>query len=322
MTGFVLLLSAGVVQAADTPSAVAPVMRLLKSGRVPAARMEAIVEQVIRRGNEHDLAYIYEQASGTDAYDPELRLHIYNLLADAAAERQVIPAGDLSSLVDVISSDQAAASPELRLAAIRLAGDWRVAQAAESLQSLLVNPETPENVRQAALHSLTLIGGDVARQAIVSLTDATHPVSVRSEAVAALASLDLPIAVEQAVGVLNGMNADDDPTGIVSAFLDVQGGSDQLATAIEQSPPRRRSRCFPCDMYSQGRSDASLSTVLGKIAGIEADPQPLTGTSRCQAERGRGSRRCESREAVFRRADLSCMKCHAVSKEADKSDPI
>ncbi|MEZ6053702.1 MAG: HEAT repeat domain-containing protein [Planctomycetaceae bacterium] len=269
VTGFVLLLSAGVVQAADTPSAVAPVMRLLKSGRVPAARMEAIVEQVIRRGNEHDLAYIYEQASGTDAYDPELRLHIYNLLADAAAERQVIPAGDLSSLVDVISSDQAAASPELRLAAIRLAGDWRVAQAAESLQSLLVNPETPENVRQAALHSLTLIGGDVARQAIISLTDPKTPVSVRSEAVAALASLDLPIAVEQAVGVLNGMNADDDPTGIVSAFLDVQGGSDQLASAIEQSPPPKRSRCFPCGTCT--RRDAAMPVCrrcLGQSPGL------------------------------------------------------
>ncbi|MEZ6053701.1 MAG: c-type cytochrome [Planctomycetaceae bacterium] len=75
-------------------------------------------------------------------------------------------------------------------------------------------------------------------------------------------------------------------------------------------------------MYSQGRSDASLSTVLGTIAGIEADPQPLSPEQVAAKLKEVEAHGDASRgEAVFRRADLSCMKCHAVSKGGGQVGP-
>ena len=67
-------------------------------------------------------------------------------------------------------------------------------------------------------------------------------------------------------------------------------------------------------MYAAGRSDAALSDVLSKAAGMAADQVPPTGAAlgkivadvvaKGDAVRG---------ERVFRRADVNCMKCHSVS---------
>ncbi len=39
-----------------------PVVKLLKSGRVPEARQGAVVEMIGKRGSVDDLTYLYEQA--------------------------------------------------------------------------------------------------------------------------------------------------------------------------------------------------------------------------------------------------------------------
>src|SRR5690606_16407254 len=112
----------------EQTSAVASVMRLLKSGRVPQSRLSAFVAQIGRRGNEHDLAYLFHQAQQSPEYDEELRLKVYELLIDAARTRNVKPAGDVSSIAALITDRTA--SPRLRRAAIELAGIWKVPSAA------------------------------------------------------------------------------------------------------------------------------------------------------------------------------------------------
>jgi putative heme-binding domain-containing protein len=67
-------------------------------------------------------------------------------------------------------------------------------------------------------------------------------------------------------------------------------------------------------LYAIGRVEGDLPTVLSEIAGVAADmhlPDPdeirrLVAEVQAQGDAARG-------EAVFRRANLSCMKCHAVS---------
>ncbi len=310
-------------RAADPASGVAPVMRLLKSGRVPAARMGVILEQITRRGNELDLAYVYQQATVADAYDAALRLKAFELLAEAAETRQVIPAGDLSGIAEVISTEAVTDSTELQLIAIRLSGLWKVSKADDRLRSLLVDSNASPKVRAAALHALTSIGGDTARKTIIGLTDPDESLETRQQAVAALVALDTDLAAKRAVTLLQELGAGDFPSDVISAFLDVQGGSTKLAAAIEQTPPTKEVAMLALrQMYSVGRSDTELSTALGKIAGIDADPQPFTkeqvAAKRKVVEADGDAIRGE---AVFRRADLSCMKCHAVSKGGGQVGP-
>jgi putative heme-binding domain-containing protein len=75
-------------------------------------------------------------------------------------------------------------------------------------------------------------------------------------------------------------------------------------------------------MYSVGRSDQALSDVLSKSAGIALDAPPpsqdevakIAAQVAAQGDAARG-------EKIFRRADLSCMKCHAVSQAGGSVGP-
>ncbi len=69
----ICLAASQLAAAADPPSAVSSVLKLLKSGKVPPARMGSVVEMVCTRGNEHDLAYVFEQVADEKAYSLELR---------------------------------------------------------------------------------------------------------------------------------------------------------------------------------------------------------------------------------------------------------
>lgn len=315
--------SGSTVRADDAPSAVGPVMKLLKSGRVPEARLGQILQQVATRGNAHDLAYLYQQAVVERAFPAPLQQEVLRLLVDAGVDRGVTPAGDLSGIAQLIESAAQTNQMELEQAAIQLAGLWKVAPAADVLVQIVSDPESSAGRRGLALTALTRLGGDVALAAIQQLTEPDHPLALRMQAVVGLVRLDLRLAAERGAAILVAADADVDPQEMVSAFLDRQGGSAALAKAIEATPPsvdvaKRAMRA----MYAVGRSDAELSSVLGKIAGIDSDPQPLSKEEvlalvpivEMQGDALRG-------EAVFRRADLSCMKCHAVSKAGGQVGP-
>jgi putative heme-binding domain-containing protein len=305
----------------DAPSAVGPVMNLLKSGRVPESRLEQILTQVASRGNQHDLAYLYHQAIVQNAYEDGLQARVLEMLAEAASNRGVTPAGDLSGIATLIQSTPP--QSEIRRLAIQLAGLWKVADAADPLAAILTDADAPAAHRDAALQAIRRLGGETARSVILQLTAPEQPLPLRLQGAAALVGVDLQAAAQQTAASFRDADADTDLQEVVSAFLDRQGGSDVLAAAIEANPPsadvaRRALRA----MYAVGRSDAKLSSVLGKIAGIDSDPQPLTNAEVLAMvpvveQKGDAARG----EAVFRRADLSCMKCHAVSKAGGQVGP-
>ncbi|MGC3970637.1 MAG: c-type cytochrome [Pirellulales bacterium] len=75
-------------------------------------------------------------------------------------------------------------------------------------------------------------------------------------------------------------------------------------------------------MYSVGRSDAELSDVLSKAAGIAVDSPPPSAEELQKliaevAAHGNAARG----EEIFRRADLSCMKCHSIARAGGQVGP-
>lgn len=311
-------LSAMTVRADDPPSAVGSVLNLLKSGKVPAERLEPVLEIVCSRGNEHDLAYAYSQALQDHVLPLALRVSVLERLAEAARNRKVIPAGDLSGIASLLAADEAA----LQASAIDLAGEWKTPAATRALADLAADPETSGVLRDAALEALVRIDTATARRTIDALTAEERPAGVRAAGIAALARFDVERAAALAVGALDDAQPDD-VARLMTAFLERQNGPAALAAALSESPP-------PVDiaklalrqMYSVGRSDADLSQVLEEAAGIAGDiPAPtaeelaaLIAEVETQGDAARG-------EEVFRRADLSCLKCHAVSQAGGQIGP-
>lgn len=324
---FGLLVVAGcalpIASVSGQDSAVAPLMKLLQSGRLPAERQGTVVEMIVKRGNEKDLGVIFEQLQKPDAFSPALRLQVLQWLADAAVTRKVTPAGDLSSLGKLITDEAVQKDPALLSATIRLASIWKVKSISGELQQLASSDKASEQVQQAAIEGLVNIGDAASIETLSKLAASGKTVRVRLLALAGLVKLDTDAAAKHAADVLSAVTAQDDPAPLVDAFLNRQGGADKLAAALEgKKLPEGAAKMALRHMYSVGRSDAALSDVLSKAAGVATDVPPpteeevakLVAEVNAKGDAARG-------EKIFRRADVNCMKCHAVSQAGGNVGP-
>jgi putative heme-binding domain-containing protein len=304
-------------------SAVPAIMNLLKSGRLPKERLGTVVELVCKQGNAEDLGYIYEQTLKSDAFTNSTRVSALENLAKATISRKVKPKGDLAGLAKLIRPGAAKERRGLQIAAMRLCGLWKVKAASDQLQQVALSETAKIELRRAAIDSLMQVGGKTALATAEKLAGSKFPKPLRYLAVAGMAELDLDKATSSAVGVLQETKTDDDPSALFAAFLDHRAGPDKLAAAIASAKiPIDAARLGLRYMYSIGRSDAALSAALSKAAGIDRDAKPLTekeiqqlsGEVLTKGDAKRG-------EEVFRRVDVSCMKCHAISKAGGDVGP-
>jgi len=107
-----------------------------------------------------------------------------------------------------------------------------------------------------------------------------------------------------------------DPAPLLAAFLDLKGGSDKLASALEkQKVPADVAKLALRHMNAAGRADGPLVTVLSaprpafNVKSKGADGRGGQATGRGGAS-DRATRRAAKR--LFRRGDLNCLKCHAI----------
>lgn len=297
-------------------SAVGPLLNILQRD-LPPDRVAFILDIIAQKGNAYDLGVVYAKAMDENRWRGENRLAALKALAAAARNRKVHPEGELSKLSTLINADTAARSPPAYELAIELAGLWSVGDLADELGALATGKETSTKHRQSALQALVEIGGDPARDAIATLTRDEQPQALRYQGAAALARLDLTEAAPLAVTLLAGGTVKDDPAVLVDAFLDQQGGTEKLAAALEESEQRISADVAKLalrHMFSIGRSDQALVDALSHAAGISTKVEPPTAEemksliadveAKGDAQRG---------ESIFRRADLNCLKCHAIN---------
>lgn len=315
-----LLVVAPAVSAESGVGAVAALMKLLDSGRVPAERRGPVVEMICSRGNPQDLAFVFSQLVA-DKFDEGLERRVLQLLTDAAVTRKQRPEGDLSGIVKLVNP--ASSTPEVRIAAMRLAALWKVAAIVDSLMAAVHDAGASQELRIAALDGLAAIGDDKSKQTLAKVATGSDEAEFRGRAAAALAKIDLDAASQAAAGALVAARSSDDVGPLLDAFLTRKGGPDKLAAAVASvSLSADAAKLALRYMYSVGRSDAALSDVLSKAAGISADPKPPTPEELKQiiaevAEKGDAARG----EKVFRRGDLSCFKCHALSRAGGNVGP-
>ncbi len=307
----------------ETESAVGPLMKLFQGGRLPAERQGTVVEMICSRGNANDLKVVFDKIVQPDGFTPELRLKAMQWMTDAAVTRKVKPAGELVALEKLVAGDAAAANPALQQASIKLASTWKDAAILPALQSLATDSKTKSELRRVAIEGLVAIGSTESKSTLLKLVGKELPLPVRMQAAAGLSGMDLAAAAQAGAQVLADATAKDNPDEMIAAFLDRKGGADILAAELAKqkltADVAKRSLRY---IYSVGRSDAALSDVLSKAAGIAADappptPEEVTRIAADVISKGDAARG----EKIFRRKDLNCMKCHSVSRAGGQVGP-
>jgi putative heme-binding domain-containing protein len=308
--------------ATEDPPADSPMVKLLKSGRVPEARQGAVVEMIGRRGTVADLDYIYQRALG--GFPGPIRARALEALAEAATTRGLKPDKDRDKLVGLMASPSSPAGSSLREPAIRLAGAWKLEAACGALREIAGSPTVERPARESAVDALATIGGKAGRSAIDDLAGPGSPTPIRLSAVAALTRLDPAAAAIRAAELIPAAAADGaDLQPLMAAFLSRQGGGAALAGAIARRPiPSDAAKLALRAAYSLSQSDPALVAALGKAAGIAIEARPpspgelsaLVAEVATKGDPARG-------EAVFRRHDLNCLTCHSVSKAGGEIGP-
>jgi putative heme-binding domain-containing protein len=303
--------------------AVAPLLRLLKSGRLPKERQPQVVEMVCKRGGAEELEYVFQQVLKPDGLTPQLRVKSLQWLADAAQTRKVHPSGDLSGIEQLVQPDEQGKNLELTLSAMRLASLWKVRSTADELSTLALDPKSNDKLRRAAIEGLAQLGGELEKQALSRLANSDEPVKIRMLAAGGLARLEVGAAASAAAGILANATPNDDPAPLLNEFFLMKDGPAKLAEALSKQQLKadvaKRALRF---MYSVGQTDPALSDLLSKAAGIAGDTPPPTPDEALKiaaevAVHGDAARG----EQVFRRADVSCLKCHAIHRAGGQVGP-
>lgn len=302
----------------DPPSAVGALLKLYQSGRLPAERQPAVVEMICNRGNEHDLRVVFDKLMSADGMTADLKLKTMAWLVDAAATRKTRPAGDVNALAGLVESKDAA----IRAAAIKLASTLQLASVAPALRKMALDAKSSPEMQRSAIAGLAALGAQ-SRDTLAQLAAEGASSSVRFQAVAALAGVDLPASVRAAAQALATASPADDPAPMLDALFDRKEGSSLLAAALADQKlsvdVAKRALRY---MYSVGRSDAALSDLLSNAAGIAVDVPPpsqaeVAALVKEVTEKGDPVRG----EAIFRRADLSCIRCHSLQRAGGQVGP-
>jgi putative heme-binding domain-containing protein len=310
--------------AAQGPAPESSLVKLLKSGRVPEARLGTIMEMIAKRGTADDLTFLYERALSAGGLAAPLRSKALEVLAEAASNRNLRPVRDLERIVPLVRADSSRSGTAVVMAATRLAGLWKLEAAGDALGALAASPSTSDSLRAEALLALSEIGGKVGRSRIEALTAPGQPMVTRLAAIAAMAALDQEAAAQKAAEILaQPAEPGRDLSGLLAAFLNRQGGGATLAAAIaRQNVPADSARLVLRAVYGSGRADASLVAALSRAAGISAvtkalapdELKALVADVTTKGDPARG-------ELIFRRPDLNCMSCHSLSKAGGEVGP-
>ena len=311
------------LQALNTPAVVPPLLATLRAGQVPADQVEAVLTTVATLGQPDDLAVVFDLAVTEGVATPELRGALLDALRKATEQRKVRPSGDLSRLRRWLNEPD----PAIRARAALVAGLWKV----ESLRGQLVaiaGGLASDEVRRAAIDGLARFGDRPAREALERLAGPEGPpTEAQPMAIAALATLDLKAGAKRAVAWLARPTDSDREFAaipdLVARIARLRGGPDALATALEgRTLPEDTAKVAIRAARSSGREEPNLIAALSRAGRLGETPKALSPEqTAAMAARVLREGDPERGEAVFRRKDTLCLKCHAVAGAGGQVGP-
>jgi putative heme-binding domain-containing protein len=306
------------LEAADSREVLPTLVELVRSGKAGTSECEMLVF-LSTLGGPSELSLLFDRVVTDSPQTSEDRKRLLEALERATRQRHVRPAGDLQRLLPMLNEN----SEELQVVAVRLAGLWRLETARPRLLEMARADKTSESLRQAAVEGLAALGGKASIEALERLVGDEGSLTRRRLALIALVQSDAKAAARQASVLLSRMGNDGEATSIFEAFAQRKGGMGLLAAALRDLKlPADIARIGLRTVRSTGRPDEGLAEALAKAGGLSMrartlSPQEMQAMVSDVARLGDPVRG----EAVFRRRDLVCLKCHAIGGAGGQVGP-
>jgi putative heme-binding domain-containing protein len=306
------------LQAADSRAVMPTLVELVRSGKAGAKETDVVVF-LATLGGPRELSLLFERAVAGTSRAADERTRLLEALEQATRQRSIRPDGDLPRLVPLLKEDDEG----LRIVAARLTGLWKLEAARPRLLELARAEKTSDAVRQAAVDGLAALGGRASIEALEKLASEEGPRTPRRLALIALVRLDAKTAAKHASALLANLQSEGEAAGIFEAFLQRKGGAALLAGALrDRKMPADIARIGIRSVRSTGRPDEGLALALTKAGGLTFGARTLS-PEEMQAMIADVMRLGDPvrGEALFRRKDLVCLKCHAVGGAGGQVGP-
>ena len=274
--------------------------KLLKSPELEGEARAALLALIAEVGTANELNVVFEEL-------PKLADPLPVLASAARASQR--PQRGMDKILPLIKHE----SSEVRAAAMRLAGAWRVPGAGEALTAVLSGAGGDVDKR-AAIESLGRLGDEAAKSALTAvLTEASNPVSLR------MAALEQQVLMKGAdvTGLLkahlSGLEGAD-PGELTRRLLEQPQGAQKMLAAVQGAElPSAIAAGIVRSAGSMGRDYSALIQAVTKAGGLEPLPSRLSPeeTSALIVEVARKGNAARG-EAVYRKPALACMTCHAI----------
>ena len=306
------------VRSAEAGSAIPSLVHKLRDGNVPAELHGPLMETLGQLGGPDDLRLVFDLATASSTA-PAQAAAMLSTLAEAKRKRNIQPAGDLGALIQTLAT----ADSKLQQAAIDCIGAWKLESLRESITRMASNPQADLGSRLAAIQGISHLGGDASKQLLSTLASSNDAEPVRTASITALIPLDAAAAAVLAVKNLSTSKEIQSQAGIVNSFLQHKGGPDILAGALaQQKLPEDVAKIALRTVTGSGRQEPKLTEALNQAGNIVTAPKMLPKDEMAALvglikEKGNAAHG----EQIFRRAELNCLKCHAISGAGGKVGP-
>ncbi|MFO1448761.1 MAG: PVC-type heme-binding CxxCH protein [Opitutaceae bacterium] len=290
--------------------------RLIATRGLPADGSGPWIELIGASGSERDLSLLLNFATASASPTPAV-VRALNALNDASRLRSLVPGDKKARLIPLLDSPDSA----IRLAAIAVAGSWKLPDAIDPLLNRGSAAASAEE-RAAAWTALRSIGGEAVitglRRKVQSATSPTQ----RREAVVALAGLSLDQALPEVPAVLTATADPAESEALWRALLGISGASDRLAASLPGSGFTAEQARFALRLAREGGRHPALVQTLMQVAGINPQTallsaKELSALAQASLSQGDASRG----ERIYRRTELACIACHAIGGAGGKVGP-
>ena len=292
--------------AAEDASALPSLVRLLETTTLsPRQRQNALRTLAVFGGPD-------EQAMVVDELPSLPEKRAVSLLAALEQGRQTDQSPhNASRIAQLLDSPE----QDVRLHALRLIGRWRVSAAAAQLLARIRDDTIQPVERLAAARGLVGVNAETGLQTLRDIAQSHGSPEIRITAAAGWTWEDTEGSAEFAAGLLTSLEATYDPSVLFEAFIGQRDGPQRLTTALSRRTSMTASVAAIGTRLARqsGRDLSSLVRVLARLGRLEPlPPRPsaeqiaeLLSDVRADGDPHRG-------QAIYRRAELQCTKCHAI----------
>ncbi len=274
------------------------------------------IELIGSAGGAGELRQLFDQV-GRGEFAESVVVRALAALGDAARLRSVKPPGELTTL----KAQLAAGGEKSRIAALQLAGTWKLSALTPQLVQVAETAATTANERAAAFAALREIGGRAVIAELQRLAGG-GALEIRRDAAVTLAALELPSAMPSVIAVLRATTDEVQSQALWRALLGIRGAGARLATELAKTELPREVARAGLRPAREGNQHQALVPVLMKQAGLTlseaqltaADMQKLAQNALAKGDAARGER-------LYRRTELACVACHAIGGVGGKIGP-